>query len=296
MMKKAAIILSAIILLTVSTAADTLHPADGTAPQISYENYPRIDGSLACVPLCEAVASRVTGCSAAQAEETLNDFLNTNPSYLALAKGERDLILAYEPAQETKEQLKEYEPLQMDPVGKDALVFIVNKDNPVKSLSQEDLFGIFTGKITNWQEVGGNNIPIKAFRRPETSGSQTLLRVLLLGDAPMVEETMELVSSMEGIISQVVTYENTSNAIGYSVYYYASSMYEQPGLRFLEVDGVAPSNDTIRSGEYPLVHDFYCVTNERSSEEALAIRDWLVSRDGQAFVESCGYVSCGSAE
>ena len=87
MMKKAAIILSAIILLTVSTAADTLHPADGTAPQISYENYPRIDGSLACVPLCEAVASRVTGCSAAQAEETLNDFLNTNPSYLALAKG-----------------------------------------------------------------------------------------------------------------------------------------------------------------------------------------------------------------
>ena len=80
------------------------------------------------------------------------------------------------------------------------------------------------------------------------------------------------------------------------IFLFASSMYEQPGLRFLEVDGVAPSNDTIRSGEYPLVHDFYCVTNERSSEEALAIRDWLVSRDGQAFVESCGYVSCGSAE
>ena len=298
-MKRAAIVwglVFCLVNLSVSVSGEALTPAGAGAPQIPYENYPRVDGSLACVPLLEAVAMQVTGCSQAQAEETMDDFSNTNPSYLAMAAGQRDFLLAYEPAEETKEQLKEHDPLRMDPVGKDALVFIVNKDNPVNSLSQEQIRGIFTGEITNWQEVGGEDIPIKAFRRPETSGSQTLLRLLLLKDAPMVEETMELVSSMEGIISQVVSYENTANAIGYSVFYYASSMYEQPGLKFLQIDDTAPSNETIRSGEYPLVHDFYCVTNEESSPEALAIRDWLLGTDGQAFVESCGYVGIGGSE
>ena len=184
----------------------------------------------------------------------------------------------------------DYPALDMEPVGKDALVFLVNDKNPVESVTREQLIGIFTGEITNWKEVGGNDQEIKAFRRPETSGSQTLMRLLLIGDKEMVDERLETVSTMDGIISRMTDYDNSSNALGYSVFYYASAMFQQPGLKFLKVDGVEPSNETIASGEYPLVNAFYCVTNEQSSEEAIAIRDWLTGGQGQRFVEECGYV------
>ena len=258
--------------------------------RMSYEDYPRIDGSLACVPLMEELAKTLTGCSQEEAETTLDDFTNTNPCYLELAEGNRDILLAYEPAEETVEKLKEYEPLDSQAVGKDALVFIVNKDNPVESVTQQQAFDIFTGKITNWQELGGKDEEIVAFRRPETSGSQTLMRKLLIGDAQMIDEQMELIPSMEGMIQKIKEYDNSASALGYSVYYYASAMQGQPDLKFLSVDGTAPSNETIRSGEYPLVNPFYCVTNGQSSEKALEIRDWLLTEEGQSFVEQCGYV------
>ncbi len=287
------ILASLILLLSVCLSSEVLAgPMSPSSPSIPYENYPRMDGSLACVPLCEAVAREVTGCTQQMAEETLNDFSNTNPCYLALACGKRDILLAYEPAQETKDQLKEYPPLDMQPVGRDALVFLVNEGNPIDSLTTDQVRDIFLGNVTNWKEVGGPDEEIKAFRRPETSGSQTLLRLLLIGDAEMVPETTELVDSMEGIIRKIVEYDNSSNAIGFSVYYYASSMFAQPSLKFLRIDGVEPTNETIASGEYPLINDFYCVTNEQSSPEALQIRDWLISSEGQAFVEECGYVAC----
>lgn len=269
--------------------ADAVAPDVG-APQMEYSEFPRIDGSLACVPLIEALAVKCTGCSEEEAEETLADFVNTNPSYIELAKGNRDIILAYEPADLTKEQLKEYPELTMESVGRDALVFIVNKDNPVESLTTEQLKGIYTGTITNWSEVGGADEEIKVFSRPETSGSQTMMRALLLGDAEMADAVTEEVPSMEGIISALKDYDNSANAIGYSVYYYASMMFSQPDLKFLAVEGTEPSNETIGADVYPLVNDFYCVTNEQSCENARRIAGWLQTDAGQEFVEECGYV------
>lgn len=264
---------------------------DVPKPQMSYEEYPRIDGSLACVPLCEALAVEMTGCTDAQAEETMADFTNTNPCYLQLAQGKTDILLAYEPADSTKKELKNYDPLDMDPVGKDALVFIVNEDNPVENLTQQQAYDIYTGKITNWSEVGGEDIEIKAFQRPETSGSQTMMRKLLIGDAQMAEAEKEMIASgMDDIIEALKKYDNSANALGYSVYYYASEMFRQPGLKFLQIDGTEPNNETIKSGDYPLINEFYCVINEQSSERAKEIKTWLLSEEGQDFVEGCGYV------
>ncbi len=282
-----AAVLAGTVCLNVSAASEKVTGG----PQMSYEEYPRIDGSLACVPLCEALAAEVTGCTAAKAEETMADFSNTNPSYIRLAEGGTDILLAYEPAESTKETLKSYGSLDMQPVGKDALVFIVNEGNPVESLTREQVYDIYTGKITNWSQVGGNDEEIKAFQRPETSGSQTMMRKLLIGDAEMAEAKTELIAiSMSDIIVALEQYDNSANALGYSVYYYASEMFRQPGLKFLRVDGIAPSNETIKSGEYPLVNEFYCVTNEQSSGKALEIKEWLLSEEGQDFVEGCGYV------
>ncbi|MBQ8306006.1 MAG: substrate-binding domain-containing protein [Blautia sp.] len=264
--------------------------AEETIPHMAYEEFPRIDGSLACVPMIEALAQRVTSCTEAEAERILDDFTNTNPCYLELAQGNRDILLVYEAAEETKKQLEEYETLDIRELGKDALVFLVNEDNPVESLTVQQIYDIYTGKITNWSEVGGNDVEIEAFLRPETSGSMTLMRKLILGDAELIEGQFEVIPTMEGIINQLKEYENDANALGFSVYYYASAMHQVPGVRLIRVEDVEPSNETIKTGEYPLVNPFFVVTNEQSSENALAIRDWLLTDDGQTFVEECGYV------
>ena len=283
------------LVLLLAGAADAEEKAGSSGmdelPRVSMEEYPAIDGSLACVPLMEALAKRVTGCSDSQAEALAGKwFTNTNPCYIHLAEGERDLLLAYEPADSTKEELLAYDPLEMEPVGKDALVFIVNRDNPVDELSLEQARDIFTGKITNWSQLGGMDQPIMVFTRPETSGSQTLMRKLLIGDLEMVDYQTEEIPGMEGMLQAIRDYDNSANAIGYSVYFYASSMYDLPDLKFLKVDGAEPSNETIRSGEYSLVNEFYCVTSGQSSGTAVRIRDWLLSVEGQKFVEDCGYV------
>ena len=267
------------------------HAAEETGiPRMAYEDFPRIDGSLACVPMIEELAKRATGCTQAEAESTLDDFLNTNPSYLALARGERDLLLVYEAAEETRKQLEEYEPLDLREVGRDALVFLVNEENPVQNLTIDQIYDIYTGKITNWSELGGNDVEIEAFVRPETSGSQTLMRKLILGDVELVEGQLERVPTMEGIIDRLKDFENDSNALGYSVYFYASAMHTVPGVRLISVENVEPSNETIASGEYPLVNPFFVVTNEQSSDNAKVLRDWLLTENGQDFVEECGYV------
>lgn len=267
-------------------------------PQMTLETYPEVDGSLACLPLMESLVQAVTGCTQAQAEESLARFSNTNPSYLRLQKGEADLILSYEASAQTKEEMAEGEqeksnPIDLQPVGKDALVFIVNAGNPVEGLTSQQIHDIYTGVIENWSEVGGEDIEIKAFQRRENSGSQTLMRLLLMGEEEIPEKQMIEIPTMEGLLDAVMEYDNSANAIGYSVYYYASVMMENPQLKFLQVDGVAPSNDTIRSGQYQLTNPFYAGTAASSSPEALQLRDWLLSEEGQRFVEDCGYVGAG---
>lgn len=264
-----------------------------SVPSMALDEFPCTDGSLACVPMIEELMMRITGCSEMQADELVNEyFSNTNPCYLNLASGDRDLCIAYEPAQETVAQLQEYEPLDMTPIGKDALVFIVNENNPVDELTIEQITDIYTGKIRNWKDVGGEDIPIEAFIRPETSGSQTLMRSLLIGDVDMTDGTYyQRIETMEGMVDAIKEdYDNTKMAIGYSVYYYVDAMMGTGGLKFLKVDGIEPSNETIASGKYPLINDFYAVLRKDSPQSAVEIRDWLISEEGQNFVRECGYV------
>lgn len=97
---------------------------------------------------------------------------------------------------------------------------------------------------------------------------------------------------MGDLIDAVASYTNEENALGYSVYYYAKNMYEQPELRFMAVDGVTPGNKTIRSGEYPYVNEFYAAIRKDSPKDSGEYRlfQWLTQDSGQALIEGPGYV------
>jgi hypothetical protein len=270
---------------TDPTTVQSIDPLD-----ITLENYPVVDGSTATIPLAINLIKAITGCTQAQAEESFA-FNTTDKSYHAMADGKSELLLVYAPAQPTIDELDVFNKMDMREIGLDALVFIVNEDNPVDSLTSQQIRDIYSGKIKNWSEVGGNDSEIVPFQRPVLSGSQTLMLSLMMLGTKMMEAPEEIISStMEDIIKDIAAYNNSANAIGYSVYYYAKNMFTQPGLKFLAVDNIAPSNETINSQSYSLISPFYGVIPLHPTPEAKAILDWLLTEDGQQLLSDSGYV------
>ena len=207
------------------------------------------------------------------------------------------MLVVYEAPDYVKEELKEANAqLEQKPIGRDALVFIVNENNPVKSLTRQQLKDIYAGKITNWKEVGGEDLAIVPFQRGEDSGSQTLFRKLLIQGGELMDPPTELAPAAMGeLVDSIAAYNNSSNAIGFSVYYYIDQMYSQPGLRLLAVDGVTPSNDTIASESYPLCNEFYAVLHADAAADSpeRQLYDWLDTAAGQDCIQKIRLCSGG---
>ena len=261
------------------------------------DNFPRLDGSLANEPLLLRMIGDLTDTDADTAEVYLADsFVNggTSTSWGKLLYDNMDLIISYEPPQEVKEEyVDEFDRLEIDPLGRDGLVFIVNVNNPIESLTVDQIRDIYTGKITDWSEVGGEPGKIRAFQRNSTSGSQTLLNKLVMnGEKTMEPEKDLLVGTMGELIESVAGFDGSGSAIGFSVYYYAEKMKSDPNLKMIKVEDVAPSNATIEDGTYPLVNDFYMAirASEKADSPVRKLRDWMLSENGKELLEEEGYV------
>jgi len=261
------------------------------------DNIPRLDGSLANEPLLMRMMQELTGVDAETAEVYLADsFENggTSTSWGKLIYNSMDLIVSYEAPQEIKDMYEtEMNDLEIEPLGRDGLVFIVNANNPVESLTVEQIRDIYTGEITDWSEVGGNPGKIKAFQRNSTSGSQTLLKKLVMNAREPMEPDKELlIGTMGELIEAVAGYDGSGDALGFSVYYYADKMKSDPNLKMIQVNGVTPSNESIEDNSYPLVNDFYVAirASEEEGSPARELRDWLLSDSGKKLLEEEGYV------
>jgi len=105
--------------------------------------------------------------------------------------------------------------------------------------------------------------------------------------APLLEE---YVAEMGGLISQVATYRNYSSAIGYSFRYFATEMNPNNNIKLLAINGIEPTVENIRDGTYPFTVDVYAVTAGSTNENTDKLIDWILSEQGQNFIEKCGYV------
>ena len=221
-------------------------------------------------------------------------------AYERLITGRTDLIFAAAPSQEQLEMARRAaKELHLTPIGREAFVFFVNSRNPVEGLTVEQIQGIYTGQITNWNQVGGKNQPIRPFQRLKNSGSQSAL-LRLMGGLPLIDpEKEDRVGGMGGIIQQVASYRNYKNSIGFSFRFYASEMAANDQIRLLALDGVFPTKESIRDGSYPISDSFFAITaapigapDPRESNPKLnAFLDWILSEQGQQIVEDSGYVS-----
>lgn len=265
----------------------------GECPRFSLEEYPHVDGSTSMLPLSRALMMASTGVSAQEAELRISHS-KTTLSFYALVSGEVDLLLVARPAQEAFDYAEDMGvELEMRPIGVDALVFLTSDKNPVDSLTQRQAVGIYTGAITNWKEVGGADAEIVAYQRNETSGSQVMMENVVMDGEPMMDAPVEYrPSEMGALVDEVASYRNSADAIGYSVYYYVTEMYLREGVKLLAIDGVAPSNETIASGEYPYTQYNYAVIrkDEREDSPARQLFDFLTTPEGKALMAAQGYV------
>ena len=265
----------------------------GECPRFSLEEYPHVDGSTSMLPLSRALMMASTGVSAQEAELRISH-TKTTLSFYALVSGEADLLLVARPAQEAFDYAEDMGvELEMRPIGVDALVFLTSDKNPVDSLTQQQAVGIYTGAITNWKEVGGADAEIVAYQRNETSGSQVMMENVVMDGEPMMDAPVEYrPSEMGALVDEVASYRNSADAIGYSVYYYVTEMYLREGVKLLAIDGVAPSNETIASGEYPYTQYNYAVIrkDEREDSPARQLFDFLTTPEGKALMAAQGYV------
>lgn len=294
-MKKSTIIISLIITILVIIAIVFggylfLNKKD----DIKNNKYPKydkeikIDASLATQPLTDALIEGLDNFNITA------DYTNTDPAYTKLINREVDLIIVTEPSEDELKRAKDNNvELEVTPIVHEGFVFFVNKENKVDNLSIEDVQKIYTGEITNWKTVGGSDNKIVAYQRPENSGSQTGMLSLVMNGLKMKEpDKTEYVETMMGIIEYVSSYENGLNAIGYSYYYYATTMYTNENMKLLGINGVKPTNETIKNGTYPFRSAYYIVTlKDNNDETLLKLKEELLSERGQKIVSSAGYVS-----
>lgn len=218
-------------------------------------------------------------------------YTNSPYGFGNLVDGVTDVFIGTDPSDEQLAYAAQHGvELESTPLALEAFVFIVNEDNPVESLTQQQVRDIYAGKIANWSEVGGADEEIVAFQRNEGSGSQSRMAGFM-GDVPLMDppESWRIVS-MGGLVRAVAGYDNRPNGLGYSFRYYATQMVEGADVKLLAIDGVEPTVEHIADGSYPLTGAFKAWTCKGEANPLVAdLVDWMRGPQGQLLVERAGY-------
>jgi phosphate transport system substrate-binding protein len=171
------------------------------------------------------------------------------------------------------------------PIARDGLAVYLNNANPVKELTLAQIRDIYTGKVTNWRQVGGKDAPIILYSRENSSGTYTYFKDNVL----MGRDFSPRAQTLQGTAAVVNAVAQDANGIGYGGAAYAK------GIRFAAVKkddkgaAVLPSLETVRNGQYPISRYLYLYTRVRPAKELKAFLDWAAGPEGQAIVTKVGY-------
>lgn len=257
--------------------------------------FPKVDGATAMLPMIGEITKSVLNYSDEEAQKYLDENTHgkTARVYASLINKEKDLIFVSEPSDDIIKSAQENNvEFEMVGIGLDGFVFLVNKENKVDSLTLEQIQKIYTGEITNWSNVGGENEKIVAYQREANSGSQNLMEKMVMQGLKMKkpENTNLMIGSMSGLIDGIASYSNSKNSIGYSIYLYAKEQYVKDNVKFLAINGVKPTFEAIQNESYPLMTAYYIVTRSNASKETQDFKEALLSQEGKVVAKEAGYV------
>ncbi len=167
-------------------------------------------------------------------------------------------------------------------IANDGITIVVNTKNTVKNLTIKDLKGIYTGKITNWNQIGGLNMPITVISRDVSSGTFEVFNEKVLSGSKVIDSAMMLASN-NAVASTV---GDTPGAIGYIGLGYVTEK-----TKIVNVENCIPSIQTIKSGEYKLSRKLYMYTNGPAKGNTAGYLNFIFSPEGQKIVEEQGFIS-----
>ena len=272
------------------------------SPVISEKEMGIIDGSTATIPITAELYRQFFDYSDKKLDEyqiayshsmTHNAYMNLIERKNRFSTAPVSIIFVTSPSEEEM-QLAEKAGVELDitPIAKDGFVFITHKSNPVDNLTVEQIQAIYTGEITNWKEVGGEDIEIQAYQREANSGSQTAMEQMVMqGKKMMKAKEAHVIGGMGELIESVAEYENGKASIGYTYYYYINNLYKNENIKVLKINGITPDNENLINESYPFSTNYYAVIrgDEKADSPARKLRDFFITEQGQQLIEMAGY-------
>lgn len=176
---------------------------------------------------------------------------------------------------------EESEKLDATVVGLDGIALVVNPANKLEDITLEDLAKVYSGEITNWKELGGDDKSIVVIGREDGSGTRDGFESIVMGDKePKYAQELESTGS---VINAVAT---TDGAIGY-----ASLANVDETVKALKIGGIEATEENVKSGAYEVQRPFICATLKGSDNKLVkAYLDFILSEEGQALVLAQGAV------
>ncbi len=258
----------------------TLIPLFVMGLQAKAENI-TIKGSTTVLPIAQACA-----------EEFMNSNLRVNISVqgggsgfgiASIMEGTADIGNASRPAKdkELKKAAQNGVDLKANVVAMDGIAVVVNPSNPVDALTKQQVKDIYTGKVSDWSEIGGSSGEIVVISRDSASGTYETFLKLALDKARVRPDALRQASNQ----AVATTVSNTPGAIGYVGLGYLSSR-----VKAVEMNGVKASKETVLSGEYILSRPLFMYTDGKPKGVVKDFLEFILSGTGQRIAEKQGYV------
>jgi phosphate transport system substrate-binding protein len=284
----------------------------------SFENLPKIDGSTSCRHLNTMIACQLLNrpyywqepavmtewqvfpVKAALTDDEYAIFTErvktsqTHGAFVNLIDGDADIILTHRTLSPDESEYARSKGVSLieTPVASDAFVFVVNVNNPVKSLTVNQIQRIYTGEITNWAQVGGQDTEMKVYTRPRNSGSEEVMRELVMGDLEMAEFPESSIGQMSWVFTEII--EN-DNAICYTFNNYKELIMRMANavVPRIAINGVFPDEATVKDETYPFISKVHVAIRSDLDHNSMAYKmfEWLQSVYAKHTYEECGFVS-----
>ncbi|HEY5592083.1 MAG TPA: phosphate ABC transporter substrate-binding protein [Paludibacter sp.] len=171
-------------------------------------------------------------------------------------------------------------------IAYDALAVVVNPSNPVSKLTRAQLEGIFTGKITNWKQVGGADLKIVPYSRETSSGTYEFFKEHVL----LNKNYMNSILSMPATGAIIQSVSQTKGAIGYVGLAYLNKSVKALSVSFDGKTYVVPNEVTAKNKTYPVIRPLYFYMDKKAEVKSKPLVDFILSAEGQKIVEQVGYV------
>ena len=250
--------------------------SDGSASQDS--NKVTISGSTSVGPVVEVLGEDFSA---------KNEGISVEVQQIGSSAGIKNAIEGTSQIGMASRDLKDEEKasgLKETQIAIDGIAVITNKNNEVKDLTLEQVKDIYTGKITNWKEVGGKDAPIVVVSREDGSGTRDGFQENVGFESEELTKDAQI-SDGSGNIKSIV--EGNENSIGY-----ISFGYVDDKVNSLTIDGVELTVENVKDNKYAIARPFLLVNKEdKISEEGTKFIEFILSEEGQKIVEDKGFIS-----